>query len=100
MARRRGGVRYRTRTVVRRARRRSAAGGGMKPFIDGAMAGIAAEAGQKFIGAYGAPLGIGAVGFIRKNPTLKTIAGLQAGAMIGDMLPVIGGGGSALGGAY
>ena len=69
--------------------------------IDGAMAGIAAEAGQKFIGAYGAPIGIGAVGMIRKNATLKTIAGLQMGSMIGDMLPVIGGGGSSLnGGAY
>jgi hypothetical protein len=72
----------------------------MKPFIDGAMAGIAAEAGQKFLGKYGAPLGVGAVAIFTHNSTLKTIAGLQAGSVIGDMLPIIGGGGSAIGGVY
>jgi len=98
MARKRGGVRYRTRTVYKRARR--AGGGSMKPLIDGAIAGVAAEAAQKFIGSYGAPIAVGAIGIYRKNATLKTIAGLQAGSIIGDMLPVIGGGGSAIGGVY
>ncbi len=100
--------RTRTRTVTRRkpmARRRYArrarraiGGAGMKPLIDGAIAGIAAEAGQKFIGGYGAPLGIAAVGMWRRNATLKTIAGMQLGSLIGDKIPMIGGNGSALGG--
>jgi len=72
----------------------------MKPIIDGALAGIGAEAAQKFLGSYGAPVAIGAVGIWKKNATLKTIAGLQAGSIIGDMLPMIGGGGSAIGGVY
>ncbi len=102
-------TRSRTRTTTRRrpmARRRKytrraksfAGGAGMKPLIDGAIAGIAAEAGQKFIGGYGAPLGIAAVGMWRRNATLKTIAGMQLGSLIGDKIPMIGGGGSALGG--
>ena len=91
---------YRYKTRVKRVYKR-ATGGGMKPIIDGAMAGVASEAAQKFLGSYGAPVAIGAVGMLRKNNTLKTIAGLQAGSLIGDMLPVIGGGGSSLqGGAY
>jgi hypothetical protein len=70
----------------------------MKQFINGALAGVAAEAGQKFIGKYGVPVGVGAAAIFLKDPTLKTIAGFMAGSMIGDMLPVIGGGGSALNG--
>ena len=91
----------RTRTVYRKAARvyRSRGGGGaFKPFINGAIAGVAAEAGQKFLGAYGAPVGIGAVGYFMKDNTLKTIAGLQIGSIVGDMLPVIGGGGRTMGG--
>ena len=72
----------------------------MRPFINGAIAGVAAEAGQKFLGTYGVPLGVGAAGWFLKDNTLKTIAGLQAGSIIGDMLPVIGGGGRAIGGVY
>jgi len=74
--------------------------GGFKPYIDGIIGGVAAEAGQKFLGAWGAPVGIGAAGYLMKNSTLKTIAGLHIGSMLGDMLPVIGGNGSALGGVY
>ena len=93
--------RGRTRTVYRKAKRvyRGRGGGSaFKPIINGVIAGVAAEAGQKFIGKYGSPLGIGAVGYIFKDNTLKTIAGLQVGSMVGDMLPIIGGGGSAVGG--
>jgi len=72
----------------------------MKPLINGAMAGVAAEAGQKFLGQYGVPLGVGAVGFLKNDSTLKTIAGLQIGSIIGDMIPYIGGGGSTMGGVY
>ena len=91
----------RIRTVYRKAKRvyrRSGGGGAFKPYINGAMAGVAAEAGQKFLGSYGAPLGIGVVGYFMKDNTLKTIAGLQIGSIVGDMLPVIGGGGRATGG--
>jgi hypothetical protein len=93
----------RTRTVYRKAKRvyRSRGGGGaFKPFINGAIAGVAAEAGQKFLGQWGAPVGVGAVGYFMKDNTLKTIAGLQIGSIVGDMLPVIGGGGRTMGGAY
>ncbi len=72
MARRRAA---RTRTVYRKAKRvyrRSGGGGAFKPFINGAIAGVAAEAGQKFLGAYGSPVGIGVVGYFMKDNTLKT----------------------------
>jgi len=75
-------------------------GTNFKPIVNGLMAGIAAEAGQKVLGKYGVPLGVGVVGYLMKDNTLKTIAGMQAGSVIGDMLPVIGGGGSAIGGVY
>lgn len=93
-------TRYRYRTAAKRYVRSRGGSGSFKPYIDGAIAGIAAEAGQKFLGAYGVPLGVGAVGYFMKNSTLKTIAGLQAGSIVGDMLPVIGGGGRAIGGVY
>jgi hypothetical protein len=99
--------RKRARSYYFRPRARSYAkslipsGGGLKPYIDGGLAGIAAEAGQKFLGAYGVPVGVGLVGWFTKNSTLKTIAGLQAGSIVGDMLPIIGGGGRAIsGGVY
>lgn len=95
--RRRGTIRY-IRSRAKRAYRRSGGGNSFKPFINGAIAGVASEAGQKFLGAYGVPLAVGAVGFFMKDPTLKTIAGLQAGSIIGDMLPFIGGNGRAIGG--
>jgi len=97
MARRRS--RTRTRTRIKRVYS-SRKGSNFKPIVNGLMAGIAAEAGQKFLGKYGVPLGVGVVGYFMKDNTLKTIAGLQAGSVIGDMLPVIGGGGSAIGGVY
>jgi len=88
------------RRAATRARRTYNRTGGFKPIIDGAIAGVAAEVGQKFLGNWGAPVGIGAVGMFTKNNTLKTIAGLQVGSIVGDMIPFISGGGSALGGAY
>lgn len=97
MARRRRTYTRRATRTIKRTYNRT---GGFKPIIDGAIAGIAAEAGQKFLGNWGAPLGIGAVGMFMKNNTLKTIAGLQVGSIVGDMLPFISGGGSAVGGVY
>ena len=100
MARRR---RARTRTVYRRARpyvrrARSAGGTGNKPIIDGFIAGLGAEVGQKFLGQYGAPAAILGVGIFRRNATLKTIGSMQLGSIVGEMIPGIAGGGSALGG--
>ena len=94
---RRARTRYRTRIKKVYTRRK---GTTLKPVINGVIAGVAAEAGQKFLGKYGVPLGVGITGYFTNDNTLKTIAGLQAGSIIGDMLPVIGGGGSAIGGTY
>jgi len=68
--------------------------------MDGAIGGIAAEAGQKFLGGYGGALGTLAAGYFRKNATLKTIGGYQLGSMLGDKIPMIGGGGTVAGGAF
>jgi len=91
--RRKGRTMARRRTYRRKARRAYTARGGMKPIIDGLIGGVAAEAGQKFLGGYGGALGTTAAGYFLKNSTLKTIGGFQLGSMLGDQLPVIGGGG-------
>jgi len=91
--RRKGRTMARRRTYRRTARRAYTARGGMKPIIDGLIGGVAAEAGQKFLGGYGGALGTTAAGYFLKNSTLKTIGGFQLGSMLGDQLPVIGGGG-------
>jgi len=91
--RRKGRTMARRRTYRRKARRAYTARGGMKPIIDGVIGGVAAEAGQKFLGGYGGALGTTAAGYFLKNSTLKTIGGFQLGSMLGDQLPVIGGGG-------
>jgi len=90
----------RRRNYRRTARRAYTARGGMKPIIDGVIGGIAAEAGQKFLPGYGGALGTTAAGYFMKNSTLKTIGGFQLGSMLGDMLPVIGGGGSVASAAF
>jgi len=74
--------------------------GSMKPIMDGVIGGIAAEAGQKFLGGYGGAGGTIAAGYFLKNNTLKTLGAWQLGSMLGDQLPVIGGGGSVAGGAF
>jgi len=88
------------RRYKRAARRAYGARGGMKPIMDGAIGGIAAEAGQKFLGGYGGALGTIAAGYFMKNATLKTIGGYQLGSMLGDKIPMIGGGGTVAGGAF
>ena len=98
MARRR----TRTRTVYKTARRsyRRATSGGMKPIIDGALAGIAGNLGSKYLGSWGAPLAYLGVGMFRKNSTISTLGGIQLGAQIGTMIPVLGGGGNGNGGFF
>ena len=82
------------RRYKRYARRAYGARGGMKPIIDGIIGGVAAEAGQKFLGGYGGAIGALGAGYFLKNSTLKTIGGFQLGSMLGDKLPMIGGGGT------
>jgi hypothetical protein len=56
--------------------------GGFGAAVQGAMAGLASQVGQRFLPGYGGPLGVGAVGYFTKNQTLMTLAGLQASALI------------------
>lgn len=67
---------------VRRARSMARGGGGFGPVIQGVIAGIASQVGQKFLPGYGGPLGVGAAGYFTGNPTLLTLAGMQASALI------------------
>ena len=79
------------RRTYRRARGILGGSSGFGAIIQGAAAGIASQVGQKFLPGYGGPLGVGAVGWFTKNPTLMTLTGMQLSAM----LPV----GSLLGGS-
>jgi len=78
-------VRYAARRVTRR---RSSGGRGMfgggliGDVIAGAAANVAAQVGTRFLGTYGSPLGYAGVGYLTKNPTLMTLAGIQVGALI------------------
>lgn len=100
MARRRSYAR--TRTVYRTAKRtyRRAVGGSMKPLIDGALGGVAAQIGGKFLNGWGQPLGYIAVGMFRKNSTLTTLGGVALGGQIANMIPFLGGGNGNTGGFY
>lgn len=86
-------VRYGARRVARRSSRRGSSlfGGTFGPAIAGLVGGIAAQVGNRFLGSYGTPLGYGAAGYLMKNDTLMTMAGIGASAL----LPV----GSLLGGS-
>lgn len=98
-ARRSPRTRYRTRTVYRRARR--AAGGSMKPIIDGALAGIAGQLAGNFMGGFGQPIAHLGIGYFRKNNTLKTLGGIELGSMLGQRVGgMFGGNGTNGGGAY
>ena len=83
-------MRYRTKTVYRRAKR--AAGGKFKPLIDGAMAEVACDVASKYAGNdFGAIIGYGGIGYWRKNTTLMTLAGMALGNKLSGMIPFIGG---------
>lgn len=85
----------RTRTVYRKAkrsyRRASGGAGGFKPIVDGVLAGAGGQVASKYIGAWGQPAAILGVGYFMKNNTLKTIGGMQIGAMLGGMFAGNGG---------
>jgi hypothetical protein len=68
--------------IVRRARGVARGGGGFSPVIQGMIAGIASQVGQKFLPGYGGPLGVGAAGYFTGNQTLLTLAGMQASALL------------------
>jgi len=91
MARRKTRTVYRTR--VKRAYKRASTGG-MKPIIDGAISGFAGQFLSKWIGSYGHPAAAVAVGYWRKNNTLKTEGARALGAMLADKVPFLGGAGS------
>jgi len=94
MARRRAPSR--ARRVVRRAR--SIGGGGLKPVLDGAMAGALGEFATKYVGGWGHPAATLGVGYFRNNVTLKTEGARELGAMIVSQFGF--GGGQAGGGLY
>jgi hypothetical protein len=94
----------RTRVVYRKARRAyrrargfggGLGGGTFGPVIQGAVAGLAASTLQGRV-PYGATLGIAGVGWFLRNPTLLTLAGMQAAALIPNPLA----GGSTGGNGY
>ena len=78
-------VRYAARRVARRTRSSGRGGilsGLVGDFVAGAAANIGAQLGTRFLGSYGSPLAYGGVGYLMKNPTLMTLAGVQAGSLL------------------
>jgi hypothetical protein len=73
-------------------------GGKVRPVISGVIGGLAAQVGARFLPGYGGPLGMGAAGWFTNNPTLLTIAGLNASALI-PVGGLLGGNGGDSGGA-
>jgi len=97
MAKKKGGYKYKTKTVYKRAR---GGGGKYKNLIDGGAAGILGNVLSRFLGAYGIPAGAVAVGYFRNNATLQTEGARELGLLIGNQLPFIGGGQAGIGGSY
>lgn len=101
MAKKKGGgyrVTYRkAKRTYHRARGFGAGLGGplFGPVIQGGIAGLAASTLNGRI-PYAVPLAYGGVGYFMKNPTLLTLAGIQASALIPN--PLAAGGGTGEGG--
>lgn len=95
MARRRRARRYgRARRIYTRAR---TGGGGLKPIIDGFIAGAGGQILSKWLGTWGHPVATLGVGYFRNNVTLKTEGARELGAMaVGQLV----GGTSAGGGNF
>ena len=86
------------------ARRHYASRGGVKgivgsfsPMLHGAAGQVAASLGKQFGGPWGGVIGLAGAGYLTKNDTLKTIAGMHAAAQfpIASMLGGLAGGSSA-----
>ena len=73
-------------------------GGKFGPVIAGVIGGLASQVGARFLPGYGGPLGMGATGWFMNNPTLLTLAGLNASALIpiGGLLGNGGGSGGSI----
>jgi hypothetical protein len=84
-------TRYRTRTIVKRAR---SGGGSMKPLLDGLIVGVASGFLRGKIPYADAITTLG-VGYFRNNATLKTLGAVQLGQ---SLLGGVFGGGSNGGG--
>jgi len=94
MARRRGRIRTRTRTIYKRARSSRAGGfaGKFKPAIAGAMCSAGGNLASGFLGEWGHPVACGAVGYLMHDKTAMFMAGYAAGGML------MGNGGFSIGG--
>lgn len=68
-------------------------GGKFGPVIAGLIGGLAAQVGSRFLPGYGGPVGLGVTGWYMNNPTLLTLAGVNASALI-PVAGILGGGGS------
>jgi hypothetical protein len=88
-------AKYRWRTKYKKRGRRKSSGGGsgMKPIIDGLIAGVAGQFASKYIGVWGHPAATVAVGMWRKNQVLKTEGARELGIALASTMPFIGGGG-------
>ena len=92
-------AKYKYRTKIKKVYSKSRGGGGsFKPFIDGGLAGIAGQIIQRWLGPWGHPLATAGIGYWRKNQTLQTEGARELGALVGTMLPMVGGGASPYGG--
>lgn len=81
------------------ARRVGGMGGGkFGPVIAGVVGGLASQVGARFLPGYGGSVGLGAAGWFMNNPTLLTLAGMQASALIpiGGLLGGNGGSGGSI----
>ena len=74
-------------------------GGNLAPAVHGAIAGVISQFGSKYLGAWGAPASVGAVGYVMNNPTLLTLAGMQAASLV-NVGGVLGGTTASSGGGY
>ena len=75
-------------------------GGGMKPVIDGMLAGAAGGIATKFLGNYGHPVATLGIGFFRNNAILKTEGARELGAMFVSQFVGNGNGSNGGGGIY
>ena len=81
-AKRKVGNMAKRRSYRRTVRRARSFGGGMKPIIDGVLAGALGGVLTNYIGGYGHAAATVGVGYFRNNVTLKTEGAREIGAML------------------
>ena len=93
MARRRARAARRSYPRATKVYRRARGGGGkFKPVIDGGLAGLLGGLATNYVGDFGHPAGALAIGWFRNNNVLLTEGAREAGALLANMLPGMGGG--------